>query len=90
MKWTVLYRPSAQDQLARIWMNARDQQAVTNAADEIDRILASDPLRSGESRDGNTRIIIEQPLTALFELYPDDKLVEVFSVFYWAGRKDER
>lgn len=90
MKWTVLYRPSAQDQLARIWMNARDQQAVTNAADEIDRILASDPLRAGESRDGNTRIIIEQPLTALFELYPDDKLVEVFSVFYWAGRKDER
>jgi hypothetical protein len=81
MKWTVLYRRSAQDQLANIWLNAPDPQAVANAADEIDRILASNPLGAGESRGGNTRILIERPLTVLYDVYPDDALAEVFAVF---------
>jgi hypothetical protein len=57
MKWTATCRPSAQDDLARIWLNAADKQSVTDAADEIDRMLATDPRNAGESRDGSTRII---------------------------------
>ncbi|HEY3392392.1 MAG TPA: hypothetical protein VGK58_06785 [Lacipirellulaceae bacterium] len=87
MKWTVLYRQSAQDQLADIWLKAPNQQTVADAADEIDRLLASDPLNAGESRGGNTRIIVERPLTVLFDLFPDDRLVEVFAVSYWRRRK---
>jgi hypothetical protein len=83
MKWTVLYRPPAQDHLANIWLNATGQQAVADAADKIDRILANIPLDTGESRGGNTRILIERPLTVLYDVYPDDALVEVFAVFYW-------
>ncbi len=87
MKWTVLYRPSAQDHLANIWLTAPDQQAVADAADEIDRILAANPLDAGESRGGNSRIIIERPLTVLYDVYTDDSLVEVFAVFFWRRRK---
>jgi hypothetical protein len=87
MSWTVVYRSSAQDHLANIWLNAPDRQAVTDAADEIDRLLASDPLNAGESRGGNTRIIVERPLTALYDVFPDDALVEVFAVFHWRRRR---
>ena len=52
MIWTVTYRLLAQDELANIWVHATDQQAVANAADEIDRLLASNPLAVGESRGG--------------------------------------
>ncbi|MEX0643503.1 MAG: hypothetical protein WD468_12420 [Pirellulales bacterium] len=44
MKWTVTYLPAAQDHLASIWLNAQDQQAVADAADELDRLLSIDPL----------------------------------------------
>jgi hypothetical protein len=87
MKWTVLYRLSAQAQLANIWLGALDPQAVADGADEIDRILASRPLDVGESRNGNSRVIIQPPLTALYDVYPDDALVEVFAVCYWKRRK---
>jgi hypothetical protein len=61
-------------------------QAVANAADVIDRVLASNPLGAGESRGGNTRIVIERPLTVLYDVYPDDAMVEVFGVFNWRRR----
>jgi hypothetical protein len=83
MKWTVIYRPPAQDELAGIWLNAPDQQAVADAADEIDRLLARDPIKVGESRGGNSRIVIERPLTVLYDVYPEDAQVEVFAVYYW-------
>ena len=87
MKWIVLYRPSAQNQLADIWLNAPDPQDVADTADAIDQVLASNPLEAGESRDGNSRIIIARPLSVLYDVYPDDALVEVFAVAYWKGRE---
>jgi hypothetical protein len=87
MKWTVVYRPPAQDELANIWLNSPNRQAVADAADQIDRILASDPLGVGESRGGNTRMLVERPLTVLYDDYPDDALVEVFAVYFWRRRQ---
>ena len=87
MKLAVIYRPPAQDELANIWLNSPDRQAVADASDQIDRILASNPLGAGESRGGNARIFAERPLAMLFDVYPDDALVEVFAVFRWRRRK---
>lgn len=87
MKWTVTYQPSAQNDLTNLWLNAADPKAVANAADEIDRILASNPLNAGESRSGSTRIVIEWPLAVHFDVYPDDALVRVFAVVRWRRRK---
>lgn len=83
MRWSVIYRPLAQDDLANIWLSASDPQAVADAADKIDRLLANDPLEVGESRGNITRIVIQRPLTVLYDVYPDDALVEVFAVSYW-------
>jgi plasmid stabilization system protein ParE len=87
MKWTVVYSRSAQDHLTNVWLDAVDPRAVADAADNIDRILATTPLEAGESRGGNSRILVERPLTVLYDVYPDDALVEVFAVFYWRRRK---
>jgi hypothetical protein len=87
MKWTVTYLPASQDDLANIWLNAPDPQAVAEAADAIDHILTIKPLGAGESRAGSSRIIIAHPLTVLYDVYPEDTLVEVFAVSYWKGRE---
>jgi hypothetical protein len=81
MKWTVVFRPSAQNHLAEIWTDAIDRQAVTDAANEIERLLARSPLNVGESREGNTRIVMEPPLAVLYDVFPDDARIEVFAVF---------
>jgi hypothetical protein len=86
MKWTVVYRPSAQDDLASLWLDASDRTAVAAAADEIDRQLARDPLTAGESRDGWTRILCELPLAVLFEVLPDDHIATVLAVFRWRSQ----
>jgi plasmid stabilization system protein ParE len=83
----VTYRPSAENDLANIWLNAVDREAVAHAADEIDRLLGSKPLDVGEARAGSTRIIIERPLTLLYEVFPDDCHVSVHAISYWRRRK---
>jgi hypothetical protein len=88
MKWTVIYRLAAQDDLAGAWLNSSDPQAVADAADKIDRILAVNPLDAGESRDGDSRVIFERPLTVMYDVYPDDNRVEVFAVFDWSRREE--
>jgi hypothetical protein len=88
MKWTVVYRSSAQDQLANIWLSAPNPQAVADAADEIDRILGRNPHNAGESRGDTTRVLVERPLAVLFEVFADDAIVEVFSVFYWQRQNE--
>ena len=87
MKWTVIYRPPAQDELADIWLNSPDPQEVAEAADAIDQALTSNPFGAGESRGGDARIIIQRPLTVLYDVYQDDALVEVFAVYYWRRGK---
>jgi hypothetical protein len=62
MTWTVTYRPPAKDELAELWMASLDRRAFSIAADEIDRILRSDPLNAGESRDGVKRVLIVRPI----------------------------
>jgi hypothetical protein len=69
-------------------LDASERQSIADAADEIDRILASNPLDAGESREGNSRIMVLQPLTVLFDVDPDDRTVEVFSTFHWQRCKE--
>ncbi len=83
MKWTVVYLPSAQDELIHLWTDSHDRQAVVDAADTIDEVLGGDAVNAGESRDDGTRVFVELPLAVLFEVHPDDNLVSVFAVFRW-------
>jgi hypothetical protein len=80
MKWTVVWRPPTEDNLADLWVDASDRNAISQAADTIDQILRSDPYAFGESRSGNTRILIIEPLAVVYDVLPDDCLVMVTSV----------
>jgi plasmid stabilization system protein ParE len=81
MKYTVVWKPDAEDELARLWNNAPDRAAVAAAADRIDATLLHDPETQGESRSGNIRVLFMPPLAVYFRVSPDDRLVEVAAVW---------
>ena len=43
MRWTVVYRPAAENELIDLWVAAPDQADVTRAANLIERKLRRDP-----------------------------------------------
>lgn len=83
MKWTVTYRPSARDELATLWMDAVDRNAVTTAAETIETQLQTDPLNAGESRGGKRRLVIEPPIAIDFQAEAEDMLVTIIRVLNW-------
>jgi hypothetical protein len=46
MKFTVTWRKEVEDDLARIWLTAMDQQAFADATNAIDQQLKRDPYRN--------------------------------------------
>jgi hypothetical protein len=80
MKWTVIYRPDTADDLATIWLNATDRQDVADAANRIDQQLSMSPLTAGESREGQSRILVDGSLTVFFDVVEQDRLVTVWAV----------
>jgi plasmid stabilization system protein ParE len=87
MKFTVVYLPSAEDQLAELWLSAEDRDAVREAADEIDRLLGQHPQDVGEARVSNLRILVRQPIAVLYDVRPDDQLVKVWAAWQWTSRR---
>jgi mRNA-degrading endonuclease RelE of RelBE toxin-antitoxin system len=80
MKWTVVYLPSADSDLADIWMDSSNRQAVSDAADIIGTELSRRPLDVGESREGKMRLIIQLPLIVFYDVVPDDLKVTVWHI----------
>src|SRR6266851_4835484 len=80
MTYTVVWEPSAQQDLARIWLNASDRNSVTAASAAIDTALRRDPLGFGESRSGQRRILFMPPLPVYYIVLQDDRLVSVRTV----------
>lgn len=84
MKYTVIWVPTAEQELAALWMDAANREAVTRASHTIDYLLGRDPLGEGEPRPGGGRVLLVPPLGVLYEVSPDDCLVRVLHV--WAFR----
>jgi hypothetical protein len=84
MSYLVTWRPSAEQHLARLWMNATDRKALTLAADTIDADLARDPFAVGESRSGAIRIYIVSPLAVYYTVDAASQQVFVWAV--WSRR----
>jgi hypothetical protein len=82
MKWTVIYRPDAADDLVTIWLNATNRQSIADAANGIDTELGTDPLTAGESRKGSSRILCEGPLSVFFDVDEQDRRVTVWAVVH--------
>jgi plasmid stabilization system protein ParE len=81
MKYTVILTPAAEQDLARVWMNASDRNAVTAASHLIDRLLANDPEKQGAPRFDTVRTMSIPPLGVDYEIVEDDRIVYVLTVW---------
>ncbi len=81
MKYTVVWKPHAEQELAAIWNEATDRNALTAAAHQLDQILKTNPEEAGESRSAGTRVLVEPPLVIRFSVSRDDCLVSVVAVW---------
>ena len=84
MNFTIIWSDSAIQDLARIWLQAINRVEITQAANEIDRLLLHTPQFVGESRPGNQRMTFADPLGVRFEVVVDDLRVTVGAV--WVTR----
>jgi hypothetical protein len=80
MKYTVTWVAAASDELARIYNHPLDRQAVSDAANLIDRELREDPDRKGRVF-GNTYFFRAPPLVVAFDVSLDGCLVRVLQVY---------
>ncbi len=81
MKFTVVWRPFAEQQLSQLWLQANDRAGVSEAADRIDSLLQNDPQNEGESRGGGERILIAAPLAVLYRVSLDDRTATVWATW---------
>ncbi len=80
MKFTVIWKATAETQLAELWMTAGDRTLVREAATEIESALRSDPASFGESRDAQTRVAVVAPLVVHFEVHEEGRRVVVLTL----------
>jgi plasmid stabilization system protein ParE len=77
----VRWKRSTLDRLTELWIGAEDRAAVNDAVDQIDHLLAHNPLDTGESRSGAIRILFEPPLGVFFEIDDRGRVVHVLRVW---------
>lgn len=87
MRYTVLWVPGAERELAELWLDQATRGEITEAANRIDRLLENDPQQQGESRPTGRRILFETPLAVTFRVLPEDRIVRVLEVWRVAKRK---
>jgi hypothetical protein len=81
MRYTVTWLPSAQNELANIWNQAADRQAVTDASNFIDRWLRRSPTTLAQP-DGSDWRFTAPPLQVVYTVSQDDLLVTVHQVLF--------
>ena len=81
MNWEVVWRRSARNDLATLWLDSSIRADITAAAHRIDFQLSRNPLGVGESREEDRRILIEAPLAVIFKVKPADRKVIVLRVW---------
>lgn len=79
MRYTVVWLPAAKAQLARLWMQASDRQAVSDSADRIDGALKDDPDKKG-SLLGPLYVFHGDTLSVLYSVDDGDRMVRVMQV----------
>jgi mRNA-degrading endonuclease RelE of RelBE toxin-antitoxin system len=80
MSFHVDWTARAENELADVWMNSPDPDAVRTAVDEIERRLRRDPLALGESRELGHRIVFEPPVSLIYWIDAVQRIVTVVSI----------
>lgn len=80
MRYTVTWTEDAQSELADVWLQSPDREAVAQASHQIDHELREDPETKGMPI-SEERLLYVDPLRVLFEVVPDDLIVYVTRVW---------
>jgi len=82
MKYTVIWRPSAEEELAGIWLDASfiGRARIRTACHTIDSALALGPSHIGKTQSGEIRIVICRPLAVIIEVSEQDRMMIVLKV----------
>ena len=64
-----------------------DPDALEGAMAEIEFLLSKSPHEHGESREGNERVLIVHPLTIIYEIFEDSRVVLVYDAIYYPRRR---
>jgi hypothetical protein len=78
--YTVIQPQWVDEQLAHLWLTARDRPAVTAASNAIYQELREGADVKGELVQDNLRKLAIGPLWAYYTVHPDDCMVKVWSV----------
>ena len=79
-RFTVTWTKSAVAELADLWLEADDREAITLATAAIDRELALDPTTKVRSLSEGLSFIDSFPLRVFCEIRESDRIVEVVGV----------
>lgn len=80
IRYTVVWPKSVRDELADIWIEASNRNAVTAAANEIDVQLLRNALTKGLELHEGLRALFVPPLRVVFTVNEDDLIVEVLRI----------
>ena len=85
MTYAVVWKPTAEGELAEVWMNASDRTAVAVAAHRLETVLRTDAHEAGESRLEATRILFEAPLGITVHVDEVARIASVIEVWRFRG-----
>ena len=77
---TVVWVPSAENELGEIWLAASDRNDVTSASQKIDEALQRNLQTTGVEVAEGLRGLEVSPLRVLFEVLQEDAMVRVLKV----------
>ena len=83
MKYTVIWKPSALQKLAQIWLSARNRDDVSHAVSDIEQHLARNA-SAAETYLAGTRLIVRPPLVIVYEIDHGDCKSTIVNVAYRA------
>ncbi len=81
MRYTVIWADSTRAELAKMWLDAKNKQAVTKAADEIDDLLATQSHEAALKFPQQPQLMSRDGLAVIYEIHPDDCLVKVMGIW---------
>ena len=83
-RFNVRWYAAARKRLAELYeQNPKIRQDITDASDEIDQLLAKDPLNLGVVQSGSFRQLGRPPLKVLYSVSEPDRKVTVIYVKFW-------
>jgi hypothetical protein len=83
MTFSVTWLPDAENELAALWLDAQNRDAVTKASHALERRLQTRAPECGESRSNGRRVDFEWPLGIYFRVDEVRKAVTVSHIWLY-------